>query len=113
MDISERKRGDLQRLARIIARESNAMQRDRLRSVLLVLQGRQTLEVTAAVGRSRAFVQRWADAYRDGGLGDQGIAADRRPPERLQVDLGLRCGRAMSRPRGTLPPATPSSGPLT
>jgi hypothetical protein len=41
MDISERKRGDRQKLARLIARESNAMQRDRLRSVLLVLQGRR------------------------------------------------------------------------
>jgi len=39
MDISERKRGDRQKLARLIARESNAMQRDRLRSVLLMLQG--------------------------------------------------------------------------
>ena len=58
MNISERKRGDRQKLARLIARESHAMQRDRLRSVLLVLQGRQTLEVSAAVGRSRAFVQR-------------------------------------------------------
>ena len=68
MDVSERKRGDRQKLARLIARESNAMQRDRLRSVLLVLQGRQTLEVSASVGRSRAFVQRWAYAYRDGGI---------------------------------------------
>jgi transposase len=34
------------------------MQRERLRSVLVVLQGRQTLEVAATVGRSRAFVQR-------------------------------------------------------
>jgi len=68
MDVSERKREDRQKLARLIARESNAMQRDRLRSVLLVLQGRQTLEVSASVGRSRAFVQRWAYAYRDGGI---------------------------------------------
>ena len=68
MDISERKRGDRQRLARMITRESNATQRDRLRSVLLVLQGRQTLEVTSTVGRGRAFVQRWAYAYRDGGI---------------------------------------------
>ena len=68
MDISERKRGDRQKLARLIAGESNAMQRDRLRSVLRVLQGRQTLEVSASVGRSRAFVQRWAYAYRDGGI---------------------------------------------
>lgn len=42
----------------MIARESNAMQRDWLRRVLLVPQGRQTREVTATVGRSRAFVQR-------------------------------------------------------
>ena len=45
MDIVERKRGDRRRLARLIAKESDAMQRDRLRSVLLMLQGRQALEV--------------------------------------------------------------------
>jgi transposase len=81
MDIRERKRGDRQRLTRMIARESNAMQRDRLRSVMLALQGRQTLEVTATVGRSRAFVQRWAYAYRDGGIeAVQGRTAPGRRP---------------------------------
>lgn len=90
MNISERKRGDRQRLARMIARESNAMQRDRLRSVLLVLQGRQTLEVTATVGRSRAFVQRWAYAYRDGGIeAVQGRTPPGRPP-RLSPDQETR-----------------------
>jgi transposase len=55
------------------------MQRDRLRSVLLALQGRQALEVTATVGRRRAFVQRWAYAYRDGGIeAVQGRAAPSR-----------------------------------
>ena len=68
MDIVERNRGDRRRLIRLIAKESDAMQRDRLRSVLLVLQGRQALEVADAVGRSRRFVQRWAYAYRDGGI---------------------------------------------
>lgn len=68
MDIVERKRGDRRRLARLIAKESDAMQRDRLRSVLLVLQGRQALEVADVLGRSRRFVQRWAYAYRDGGI---------------------------------------------
>ena len=68
MDIVERNRGDGRRLIRLIAKESDAMQRDRLRSVLLVLQGRQALEVADAVGRSRRFVQRWAYAYRDGGI---------------------------------------------
>jgi transposase len=68
MDVVERKHGDRRRLTRLIAKESDAMQRDRLRSVLLVLQGRQALEVADAVGRSRRFVQRWAYAYRDGGI---------------------------------------------
>lgn len=34
--------------------------------------------VSATVGRSRAFVQRWAYALRDGGLADHGIADDPR-----------------------------------
>ena len=68
MDVFERNRGDRRRLTRLIAKESDAMQRDRLRSALLVLQGRQALEVADAVGRSRRFVQRWAYAYRDGGI---------------------------------------------
>ena len=37
MDVIERKRGDRRRLTRLIANESDAIQRDRLRSVLLVL----------------------------------------------------------------------------
>lgn len=68
MDIFERKRGDRRRHARLIANESDAMQRDRLRSVLRVLQGRQAVEVADVVGRSRRFVQRWAYAYRDSGI---------------------------------------------
>ena len=44
------------------------MQRDRFRSVLMVVQGRQALEVADVVGRGRRFVQRWAYAYRDGGI---------------------------------------------
>jgi|688.fasta_scaffold111801_7 transposase len=68
MDVVERNRGDRRRLAGLIAKESNVMQRDRLRSVLLVLQGRETLEIADAIGRSRRFVQRWAYAYRDGGI---------------------------------------------
>jgi hypothetical protein len=68
MDIVERKRGDRRRLAWLIAGESDAMQRDRLRSVLRVLRGRPSLEVTDVVGRSRRFVQRWGYAYRNGGI---------------------------------------------
>lgn len=56
------------RLARLITKESDAIQRDRLRSVLLALQGREMLEIAGTVGRSRAFVQRWAYICRDGGI---------------------------------------------
>jgi transposase len=68
MDVTERNRGDRRRLARLITNESDAINRDRLRSVLLALQGRETLEIAGTVGRSRAFVQRWAYTYREGGI---------------------------------------------
>lgn len=51
MDVTERNRGDRRRLARLITKESNAIQRDRLRSVLLALQGRETLEIAGVAGR--------------------------------------------------------------
>ena len=90
MNISERKRGDRQRLTRMIARESNAMQRDRLRSVLLVLQGRQTLEVTATVARSRAFVQR----VKAGATPRDGVASLRGP--QIQGILDREFGKTFS-----------------
>lgn len=68
MDVVERKRGDRRRLSRLISKISDAMQRDRLRSVLLVLCGRQAIEVADAVGLCRRSVQRWAYAYRAGGI---------------------------------------------
>ena len=65
MDVTERKRGDRRRLTRLIANESDPIQRDRLRSVLL---GQQPLEVADVVARSRRFVQRREYAHRDGGI---------------------------------------------
>ncbi len=44
------------------------MQRDRMHSVLLVMQGQKALEVADAVRRSRRFVQRWGYANRDAGI---------------------------------------------
>ena len=69
MQIVERSRGDRRKLARMIAIEKDAQQRDRLRAVALALDGRETLAIVEQLGRSRAFVQRWAYAYRDGGIG--------------------------------------------
>jgi transposase len=68
MDIKARDIGDPERLADLIGRERNAKQRDRWRVVRLALEGWETLRIAQATGRSRAFVQRWAYAYRDGGL---------------------------------------------
>ena len=56
MDVVERNRGDRCKLTRLIAKQSDAMQRDRLRVVVLMLQGRQALEVTDAIGREAAQV---------------------------------------------------------
>jgi putative transposase len=52
----------------LIAKERNAVQRDRLRAARLSLDGRQAVEIAATLGRSRRFVQEWAYAYRDGGV---------------------------------------------
>lgn len=68
MHVHERSRGDRRKLGRRIKAERDAIQRDRLRAVALALDGRETAEIAEALGRSRAFVQRWAYAYRDGGL---------------------------------------------
>lgn len=68
MLITERTDGDIQQLRNAVRRERIVAQRDRLRAVLLALEGIETLEIQRMLGRSRGFVQRWAYAYRDGGI---------------------------------------------
>jgi transposase len=68
MKLAVRQEGDLERLDELIAREKVAVQRDRLRAARLALDGGEASGVAAALGRSRRFVQRWAYAYRDGGV---------------------------------------------
>ena len=68
MHVDERSRGDRRRLGRMIKSERDAIQRDRLRAVVLALDGRETLEIAETLERSRAFVQRWVYAYRDHGI---------------------------------------------
>ncbi len=68
MDVRERESGDIDTLRRRAGKEKDAEQRDRLLVVLHALSGRQTLWIVGALGRSRAFVQRWVYAYRDGGI---------------------------------------------
>lgn len=77
MHVSEREAGDLNQLQRRVRREKDAEQRDRLRAVVLAIQGQPTQTIQDKLGRSRGFVQRWAYAYRDGGI--DAIAASTPP----------------------------------
>jgi transposase len=69
MDIREREPGDVSKLKMLARKERNAKQRDRYRVALLAIEGEQTKGIMRVVARSRAFVQGWAYAYRDGGIG--------------------------------------------
>ena len=65
---------DAERLKELVARQSNAKQRDRYRAVLIAGQGlgdKAELareEIAAAIGRSRQFVDSWVGRYRRGGI---------------------------------------------
>ena len=76
MHISLRAEGDRQRLEQLIRSERHALQRDRLRCVVLALEGKPAARIAAIVGRARRFVQAWVYAYRDGGV----EAVSPRPP---------------------------------
>ena len=69
MLISEKTAGDLQRLRRLARLEKRAEQKDRLMVAALAIEKRETADIQKSLGRSRGFVQRWAYAYRDGGIG--------------------------------------------
>lgn len=68
MDVSLHTAEDADALAGLIRREHNAKQRDRYRVVQLAVGGERCPAIMKMLGRSRGFVQRWAYAYRDGGL---------------------------------------------
>ena len=68
MKVSERSDGDVAELARRARAESNALQRDRYRAVLMALGGQEAVAIARALGRSRRSVQDWVYAYRDGGV---------------------------------------------
>jgi transposase len=68
MDVALHRPEDAAALHERIGRENNAKQRDRLRVVQLAVAGEPCPTIMRMLGRSRGFVQRWAYAYRDGGL---------------------------------------------
>jgi transposase len=68
MQIPERATGDLTKLRSMARRERKAEQKDRLMVAVLAIEGTETAEIQRVLCRSRGFVQRWAYAYRDGGI---------------------------------------------
>src|SRR5688572_29653280 len=68
MRVRERESGDVAELTRRFRSERNALQRDRLRAVLLALQGEEAVAIAKTLSRSRRSVQDWVYAYRDGGI---------------------------------------------
>jgi transposase len=68
MRVSEREPGDRAELHRRVRSESNALQRDRYRAVVLALEGEEAVAIAKSLGRARRSVQDWAYAYRDGGV---------------------------------------------
>jgi transposase len=68
MQISEREIGDQHKLKLMAHKEKDAEQRDRYRAALMAIQEQEAPVIAAALDRSRRFVQRWAYAYRDGGV---------------------------------------------
>jgi transposase len=59
---------DLTQLQQQSRRQRDAKQRDRYRAVLSALEGHDAPTIARTLGRSRAFVQRWAYVYRDHGF---------------------------------------------
>ena len=68
MLIKERTPGDLARLRRLAVKEKDAEQKDRWLVALHAVSGVETAPIQEMLLRSRGFVQRWAYAYRDGGI---------------------------------------------
>jgi len=69
MNVGLRDEADRTRLRELIDGERDAVQRDRLRAALLAAEGNEAVAIAVTLGRSRRFVQAWAYAYRDGGVG--------------------------------------------
>jgi len=83
MDISWRVPEDQAELARRVAAEKNAKQRDRLRVIQLAVQGQEAPRIARMLGRSRRFVQHWAYVYRDQGLNAVQAIAQTGQPRKL------------------------------
>ncbi|MGH9669105.1 MAG: winged helix-turn-helix domain-containing protein [Terriglobales bacterium] len=77
MQITERVTGDIDTLLRLARREKDAEQKDRCLVGVHACRGVEAAEIQRMLARSRGFVQRWAYAYRDGGI--EGLKQQPRP----------------------------------
>lgn len=83
MNIRERQPGDLTELKGRVRREKDADRRDRLRAVVLAIEGEEAPIIARLLGRSRRRVQDWAYAYRDHGI--DAIHPPKHPGKRPRV----------------------------
>lgn len=95
MDVRERVSGERAELGRRIGVEKNAKQRDRYRAAALAIDGREADAIAEALSRSRRFVQRWAYAYRDGGIDAIAVKKQKGPKVRLSPDQQQRLVRRL------------------
>lgn len=95
-------------MAQRIKTEKNAVDRDRMRAVLLTTDGTRSIEeIARQVGRAKSAVQTWLDAFVEGGLAqllEHKKAPGKSSPmqsEEVQNDLaeGLREGRWRTGPQ--------------
>ncbi len=98
MEVRALQSEDLARLVQLVQKERDAKQRDRYRAVLLALEGLTEPEIRTRTGRSRGFIQRWAYAYRDGGI--EAIAARKPPgqPPKLPLEKQGRLKHLLDQP---------------
>ena len=68
MNIVERQPEHVEQLDQLIRSEKDAELRDRDRVVILAIAQNITKDIQATLRRSRAFVQRWTYAYRNGAV---------------------------------------------
>lgn len=82
MDVKERERGDIERLTGLIRATKSARQRDRYRIALWAIEGREKLDIAAALGVAKSTVETWAYRYRDAPAPGSGIdaLAAKKPP---------------------------------
>lgn len=94
MQIAPRHVDDVDRLIMLARREKDAEQKDRYLCVVHACGGVETAQIQTMLARSRGFVQRWAYAYRDGGI--EALKEKPRPgrepklPRRREAELKAR-----------------------